>query len=69
MRDEDQREMASLRRLLYRAVRELGYVQELGSVEDMTASAEGEAIVNEGIKLLGVPDLRYEELPIRLERA
>jgi hypothetical protein len=29
---------------------------------------EGSAIVEEGMKLLGVPDLSEEELPRRLER-
>jgi len=65
---DDQRELESLRKLLYRAVRELGYVQEMED-HSLCASAEGKAVVDEGIKLLGCGDLSHEELPFRLVRA
>jgi len=66
--DQDKREVESLRKLLYRAVKELGYVQEMED-HSLCASAEGKEVVEEGMKLLGVPDLSYEELPTKLVRA
>jgi hypothetical protein len=65
---DDKRELESLRKLLYRAIVELGYVQEMED-HSMCASAEGQAVVEDGMKLLGVADLSEEELPFRLVRA
>lgn len=55
-----------LKIMLYRAVRELSYIESCapGLVETMhfplIVSAEGSGIVNEGMKLLGVKDLALE---------
>lgn len=68
LNNDDKRELESLRKMLYRAVKELGYVQEMED-HSLCASAEGKAIVDDGMKLLGVPDLSFEELPFRLVRA
>lgn len=65
---DDRTELESLRKILYRAVKELGYVQEMVD-HSMCASAEGKSIVDVGMKLLGVPDLSFDELPFRLVRA
>ena len=69
--NEDRIELENLRKLLYRAVMELACIHEFDGTElqNLITSAEGKAIVEEGMKLLGVPDLSYEELPIRLVRA
>ena len=68
---DDQRELESLRKLLYRAVMELNYIHEFDGTElrSLITSAEGKAIVDDGMKLLGVADLSHEDLPIRLVRA
>lgn len=66
--NEDRIELERLRKLLYRAILELGYVQEMED-HSLCASAEGKDVIEKGIKLLGVADLSYEELPIRLVRA
>ena len=60
-----QEELVVLRKLLYRAVMELGYVQEMED-HSMCASEEGAAVIEEGMKFLGVKDLSEEELPARL---
>lgn len=49
-----------VRRLLYRAVRELEYVQIQGCA--ICATSEGEAIVREGMALLGIKSLSEEAL-------
>jgi hypothetical protein len=51
----------AVRALLYRAIRELDYVQ---SAEDHSqcASAEGRQIVKEGMELLNVKDLAKEKI-------
>lgn len=72
LKDEDRTELESLRKLLYRAVMELAYVHEfdgLDGFQNLITSSEGKAIVEEGMKLLGVADLSEEELPVRLLRA
>jgi hypothetical protein len=51
---------------------ELEYVHTADGVdglENLITSDEGKAVVNEGMKLLGVEDLSEEELPMRLLRA
>lgn len=69
---DDRTELESLRKLLYRAVMELEYIHTFDGISDMRnliTSAEGKAIVEDGMKLLGVADLSEEELPFRLLRA
>lgn len=65
---DDQRELIALRRMLYRAVKELDYARS-AEVLSMVSSAEGNDVIEFGMKLLGVADLSEEELPVRLERA
>jgi hypothetical protein len=58
-----------LKRILYRAVVELSYIQEIACEfvpkkhHDLIASAEGAEIVSEGMKLLGVAELSAEVFP------
>lgn len=55
-------EEIKLRKLLYRAVRELSYIQcvELEGDHSLCATPEGNSIVEEGMKLLGVNDLSVD---------
>lgn len=68
LNEVDQKELADLRKMLYRAVRELEYVNSLAGTEyrELVASGEGKEIVEVGMKLLGVADLSEDELPRRL---
>ena len=50
-----------LRALLYRAIRELAYVQTMPD-HSLCASSNGASIVSEGMALLGGADLSAEEL-------
>lgn len=70
MKDEDQRELASLRKMLYRAVKEIDYIHcyEGGPIE-LIKSSEGKDIIESGMKLLGCADLSEDDLPMRLMKA
>jgi hypothetical protein len=54
--------VSKLESLLYDAVRELGYIQDYedGWPPELIATAQGESIVEEGMKLLRVSDLSAE---------
>lgn len=70
LNDSDRRELESLRKLMYRAVKELDYIHAYeGGPPELVVSAEGKDIIEEGMKLLGCADLSHEELPMRLVRA
>lgn len=63
-------ELELLRMLLYRAVRELAFIHAYDNEKSyMISSAEGDSIINEGMKLLGCVDLAEDELPIRMVKA
>jgi hypothetical protein len=56
-----EKEQAELRYLLHRAIIELSYVQSVENCNSgLCATAEGEWIVDEGMKLLGLNDLAEE---------
>jgi hypothetical protein len=50
------------KQLLYRAIRELQYIQEMSCGSGLCATSEGKAIIDAGMKILGVPDLGKDEL-------
>ena len=54
--------MSKCAQLLYRAIRELDYIHEIHGTEydSSVPSAEGKAIVREGMELLGMKDLSTE---------
>ncbi len=51
----------ALSRLLYRAIRELEYVQQVPGA--LAASSEGRSIIDDGMAMLGVKDLSEDEFP------
>jgi hypothetical protein len=57
-------EELKLRSLLYEAIVELSYIQDYedGWPREMIATARGNEIVEQGMKLLGVKDLSAEHL-------
>lgn len=56
-------EREPLREMLFRALVELSYVQNVENCEGgLCASAEGKSIIEEGMKLLGVKDLSEDAL-------
>ena len=60
-------ELKILRKLLYRAVRELDYIHECDvSDGNMITTSEGKSIVTQSMEILGCSDLSEEELPMRL---
>ena len=48
-------------KMLFRALVELGYVQYVGTYEGLTRSAEGDSIVEQGMKMLGVTTLADDD--------
>ena len=64
----DKAEIIKLRKILYRAVRELEYAR-CAETLSLVQSAEGNDIIDTGMKILGVPDLSLDELPQRLLKA
>jgi hypothetical protein len=58
-----EQEQAELKYLLHRAVIELSYIQSVENCgSGLCATAEGEWIVKEGMKLLGLKDLSEEPI-------
>lgn len=56
-------EVSRLRYLLYEAIVELAYVQEVENCHSgLCATPKGKEIVNQGMKLLNVADLSREHL-------
>ena len=56
--------MTDLEKLLYRAIKELDYVQSVENCgSGLCATSAGREIISDGMELLGVTNLEAEELP------